>query len=73
MKGYPTSFSVFEPTHARDAIRDILAFISWVAFDVCEYSIEDGSMRLGFGSRSSTGDVILLADEYGFDMRSFGR
>ena len=72
MKGYPTAFSNFDPNHAREAIGDVLAFISWIAFDVCQYSIDDGSLRLGFGSRRSTGDVTILAHEYGFDTRSFG-
>jgi hypothetical protein len=69
---YPTSFSLFEPKHALEAIGDILAFVSWIVFDVCEHDIQDGSMRLGHGSRISSGDVILLGKEYGFDTRSFG-
>ena len=73
VRGYPTAFALFEPAHARDAIGDILAFVSWVVFDVCGFTLEDGSMQLGFGSTSSTGDVVLLAHEYGFDVRSFGR
>lgn len=69
---YPTALSLFEPRHALEAIGDILAFVSWIVFDVCEYDTQDGSMRLGHGSRISSGDVILLAEEYGFDARSFG-
>jgi len=72
VRGYPTAFTLFQPAHARAAIGDILAFVSWVVFDVCGLTLEDGSMQLGLGSRGYTGDVTLLAHEYGFDVRSFG-
>ena len=70
--GYPTSFSLFEVKHALDAIGDILRFVAWVTFDILELNIKDGSMCLGYDSMMSTGDVILLAEEYGFDARTFG-
>jgi hypothetical protein len=72
VRGYPTAFTLFEPAHARVAIGDILAFVSWVVFDVCDLTLEDGSMQLGLGSTGCTGDVTLLSHEYGFDVRSFG-
>lgn len=71
-RDYPTYFSIFEPKHARQAVGDILSFLAWVVFDTCEYSIKDGAMRLGYESFGSSGSVILLADEYGFDTRTFG-
>jgi hypothetical protein len=71
-RGYPTSFSLFEPGHSRDAISDILRFVSWVVFEVLEFKIRDGSLRLGYGSMGQTGTVLSLAEEYGFDIRTFG-
>lgn len=69
---YPTYFSIFEPKHSQQAVGDILSFLAWVVFDVCGYNVEDGVMLLGCGSRSVTGDVIILAHKYGFDVRTFG-
>jgi len=71
-RGYPTSFNMFEPRHSRDAVGDILRFVSWVVFDVLKFEIKDGALRLGFDSMCSTGTVLLLAHEYGFDIRTFG-
>lgn len=71
-RDYPTYFSMFELKHARQAVGDILYFLAWVVFDICEYSIKDGALRLGYESFGSSGSVILLADEYGFDTRTFG-
>jgi len=69
---YPTYFSIFEPKHSQQAVGDILSFLAWVVFDICEFSIKDGTMRLGYGSYSSSGDITILAHEYGFDTRTFG-
>jgi len=71
-RNYPIYFGIFEPKHARQAIGDILAFLSWVVFDICRFPIMKGTMLLGRDSYGSTGDVIILAHKYGFDTRTFG-
>ncbi len=71
-RDYPTCFSLFEPKHALQAIKDILCFLSWVVFDICGHSVKDGVMRLGYGSFSGSGDIIILAKEYDLDIRTFG-
>lgn len=69
-RGYPMALEYVTPEHAKCAIGDILTFIAWIVYDLCQYGAEDGAMRLGCGSRMVTGDAILLAREYGFDIRS---
>ena len=69
---YPQYFSIFEPKHAIMAIGDILSFLSWITFDVCGFSIEEGTMILGYGSYQGTGDIIELALNHNFDTRTFG-
>lgn len=71
-RSYPTSFTMFEPKHSRDAMGDILQFVSWVVFDVLGFEIRDGVLRIGFGSSSVSSDELSLGDECGFDMRTFG-
>lgn len=70
---YPKTFEFVIPEDAKNAIGDILGFLGWVLFDICEFGIEDGSMRLGRDSRVVTGDAVLFADEFGFDARTFGQ
>ena len=70
-KGYPTYFSVFEPDHSRDAIGHILAFLSWVVFDICKYEQKAGCLLLGYESYGSTGSVSIVGEEHGFDLRTF--
>jgi hypothetical protein len=69
---YPQYFSLFEPKHAIMAIGDILSFLSWIAFDICGYSIKEGTMILGYGSYEGTVDIIELALKHNFDTRTFG-
>ena len=68
---YPTYFSLLEPKHTVNAVGDILKFLSWILFDICEYSVKEGAMLLGIGSLSKTGDITILANKYGFDTRTF--
>jgi len=70
---YPTYFSLLEPTHAIQAVGDILSFLSWIVFDICGYSVEKGALILGFGSCAGSGDIDILAAKYGFDTRTFTR
>jgi len=69
---YPLTFEYVTAQHAKDAIGNMLEFLSWIVFDTCQIELEDGSMRLGCGSRITPGDVLLFAEEYGFDVRTFG-
>lgn len=69
---YPEYFSMFEPKHSVQAIGDILSFLSWVVFDVCQYGLDDGALVLGLGERGSSSNVCWLAHEYDFDVRTFG-
>jgi|GEM_PF-3348568 len=69
---YPLSFSLFEPKHTINAIKDILTFLSLIIFEICEYSIEEGSLLIGNGSRENTGSIIMIATEYNMDIRTFG-
>ncbi len=71
-RNYPEYFSMFEPRHSVQAIGDILSFLSWIIFDVCQYGIDEGALVLGFGQRISSSSVYFLAQEYGFDVRTFG-
>lgn len=71
-RDYPIYFSIFEPKHSLQAVADILSFLAWVVFDLCGFSIQEGTMRLGYGSYSSSGDMLILAEEYGLDIRTFG-
>lgn len=70
--GYPSTFSALEPQHARQTVADILAFISWVLFDICGLSIEQGCERIGLGSLVWVADVAFAAKEFDLDIRSFG-
>ena len=68
---YPTSFSLFEPDHAITAFRDILAFLSWVVVDICKIPQREVPLLLGYNSYGSSGDVSIVGEEYGFDLRTF--
>lgn len=68
---HPTYYSIFEPSHACEAIGDILAFISWVVFDICAYEQKEGVLLIGCESYGSTGSITQVGSEYGFDLRSF--
>ncbi len=68
---HPTYYSIFEPNHACEAIGDILAFVSWVVFDVCAYEQKEGVMLIGYESYATTGSISLVGTEHGFDLRSF--
>lgn len=72
LSNYPLALELIDPTHARDAVGDILAFLAWLVFDVCRLGIKEGALRLGRGSLRLTGDVTNLAQEHGFDIRTFG-
>jgi hypothetical protein len=69
---YPTSLDFFEPKHAVDLVRDILAFISFVVFDTCRLSIGEGSRRLSRGIQSTTAVLTIAESELRYDLRSFG-
>ncbi len=71
-RNFPVYFSLFEPKHTIQAVGDIMKFLSWIVFDICKYSIKEGSMILGYGSISGNEDVFILANKYGFDIRTFG-
>lgn len=62
-RGYPMSFCMFEPTHAREAIGDILAFVAWVVFDICKFEMKDGALIIGHQSCGSTGSISLVGSE----------
>lgn len=68
---FPTSFTLFEPNHSLTAIGDILAFLSWVVFDVCAKSANDGIHLIGYGSFEVTGDALTMCEDYSLDSRSF--
>ena len=72
-RGYPLALEYLTPEHTKDAIGDILAFLSWVVFDICQCGIRDGAMALGCKSLCLSGDIDLFAREYGFDIRTFGQ
>ena len=69
---FPLYLSLFEPLHAKYAINDILSFMGWIVFDICDYDLEKGSMLIGNGSVAKSGEVLIAGDKYGFDLRPFG-
>jgi hypothetical protein len=73
-RNYPLYFSEIKHNHTLTALEDVLSFVSSVCFDICELNVKDGSMMLGIGSCSSTGDIDILGHEnqIKFDHRSFG-
>jgi len=74
-RNYPTYFSEIKPSHVLTALEDTLIFISWVCFDICKLGIQDGALKLGFGSYGSTADIDIIGNDYGitFDKRTFGQ
>lgn len=74
-RNYPTYFSEIKPSHVLTALEDTLIFISWVCFDICKLGIQDGALKLGFGSYGSTADIDIIGYDYGikFDKRTFGQ
>ncbi|MBL7765387.1 MAG: hypothetical protein JNJ58_04805 [Chitinophagaceae bacterium] len=74
-RNYPIYFSEIKPSHVLTALEDTLIFISWVCFDICKLDIQDGALRLGFGSYGSTGDIDFIGENYEikFDRRTFGQ
>lgn len=74
-RNYPTYFSEIKPSHVMTALEDTLIFISWVCFDICKLGIQDGALKLGFGSYASTADIDIIGNDYEikFDKRTFGQ
>jgi len=74
-RNYPTYFSEIKPFHVLTALEDTLTFISWVCFDICKLEIQDGALKLGFGSYGSTADIDVIGNDYEikFDKRTFGQ
>lgn len=74
-RNYPTYFTEIKPSHVLTALEDTLVFLSWVCFDICKLDIQDGALRLGFGSYGSTADIDIIGSNYNinFDKRSFGQ
>jgi hypothetical protein len=72
---YPQYFNEIKPPHVLIALDDTLTFISWVCFDVCKLTLQDGALRLGLGSYGSTGDIDIVGIEnkIQFDKRTFGQ
>jgi hypothetical protein len=74
-RNYPTYFSEIKPSHVLTALEDTLIFISWVCFDICKLEIQEGALKLGFGSFGSTADIDVIGNDYEikFDKRTFGK
>ena len=72
---YPYYHSVLSLKDAVQALEDTLAFLAWVTFDVCGFSIQEGALLLGFNSYGSTADIYFISSRTGkkFDLRSFGK
>jgi hypothetical protein len=74
-RNYPMYFSEIKPLHALTALEDVLAFLSWVCFDICKFEIQEGASKLGLGSYGSTADIDIIGSDYEitFDKRTFGK
>lgn len=73
LKKYPYYFSKIKLQHAIEALKDCLAFISWVIFDLCKFSLVDGAILIGYFSYGSTGELkeIEIKCKVKFDHRCF--
>jgi hypothetical protein len=71
---YPLYFSEIKPSHSLTALQDALEFISWICFDICQFTIQEGALKLGLNSYGSTSDIYFIEADYNlkFDKRSFG-
>lgn len=72
-KNYPLYFSAINLEHSVEALKDILAFLSWILFDVCKYSSNQGRFAVGYGSFGNTSDIDFIGRELKikFDLRLF--
>ena len=73
-RNYPLYFIMINPYQVIDALEDTLAFISWICFDICKFSIKEGAMKLGLDSTESRAEILDIGELYSrsFDRRSFG-
>ena len=72
-KTYPLYFGEINEQHAIEALKDILDFIAWVCFDICELPIGDGALILGLGTVCGNNDIEHISRMVNteFDYRTF--
>ncbi len=75
LKKYPNYFTEISLEHTLEALKDCLNFISWVVFDLCQYSLVDGALLIGYFSYGSTGYLreIEVQCKVEFDHRCFAQ